>query len=98
MIGYTGKSRFVQCQSSGQWSSVEGYTGCTPVDCGIPTPTVQHGTPTVTGTTYGAAVIYTCEPGYKASTPGANVTCLADGKWDTPTFTCDKVSIPQREF
>ncbi|GFN95789.1 cnpolydom [Plakobranchus ocellatus] len=62
MIGYTGKSRFVQCQISGQWSSVEGYTGCTPVDCGIPTPTVQHGTPTVTGTTYGAAVIYTCDP------------------------------------
>ncbi|GFR65083.1 sushi domain-containing protein 1, partial [Elysia marginata] len=65
-------------------------------DCGNPPPSVQHGMPSVRETTYGAVVVYNCEPGYKLSTPGANVTCLASGKWDTPTFTCDKAAgVPQ---
>ncbi|GFS21107.1 hypothetical protein ElyMa_006915400, partial [Elysia marginata] len=29
-IGFTGRSRFVQCQTGGLWSSTQGYTGCVP--------------------------------------------------------------------
>jgi len=91
--GYKGRSTFIQCKIVKGvlgWSSMQGWPGCTPVDCGAPVPTVNNANPTYTTTTYPSVVTYSCINGLATSDPSPNVTCLDTGVWDTPTFQCDQ--------
>ncbi|CAL1542578.1 unnamed protein product, partial [Lymnaea stagnalis] len=93
--GYNGRSLFVQCMNGGVWSTPSGWEGCKPVDCGSSPPTIVNADISYTTTTFGSMATYTCQPGYKLDNPSANVTCLDTGYWDTATFSCDKVTLPQ---
>ncbi|KAH9509727.1 hypothetical protein Btru_044350 [Bulinus truncatus] len=68
------------------------------VDCGVPPPSVVNSESSYTTTTFGSMVTYTCHSGYKPDKPHANLTCLDTGYWDTPTFTCQKVSLPSLDM
>ncbi|XP_064386533.1 sushi, von Willebrand factor type A, EGF and pentraxin domain-containing protein 1-like isoform X2 [Halichondria panicea] len=74
------------CMTNGIW---EPLPTCTIVDCGAP-PTILNGTPgSLTRTTFGETVSYTCIDKYHIS-GSATVTCEASGSWSTRP-TCSAI-------
>ncbi|WAR06704.1 SVEP1-like protein [Mya arenaria] len=74
-----------QCLASGKWKQFN--LSCSINDC-RDTPYIENGYPNVSnGTTYGSAVVYTCDDGYTLY--GENRTeCQADGTWKAVHVNC----------
>ena len=49
---------------------------------------ITNGQKTVTGTTYGSTVTYTCDPGYAREFGDMTRTCSETGRWTGLTPSC----------
>jgi hypothetical protein len=90
--GYSG-SQQIQCLSDGSWAPVT-YT-CNVVVC-LTTPVLpDFGS---TGAAFGAegeVVAVGCMQGFVAEKSDLVATCLPDGSWSVPTYTCKSVECTQ---
>ncbi len=84
--GYTPLSTSISCQADGGWSGTA--PTCTIVSCPVLTDP-DHGTVSVTTTTYQSKATYACSTGYTLK-GGAESTCQAGGTWSAAP-TCSPV-------
>jgi len=84
------------CRKDGSWAGKA--VSCLPVS-GKAAPSVKYGSVRISGTSYPASAIYTCDAGYKRN--GAKTLKMKeDGSWDgaAPTCesrTCDTLAAPK---
>jgi hypothetical protein len=83
--GHTASADKLTCGQNGQWTAPT----CIPNTCGAPTAVVPAsvGACSSAGPSYavGTECAFSCAAGHTASAD--KLTCLADGKWTTPTCT-----------
>ncbi|XP_061217222.1 sushi domain-containing protein 1 isoform X5 [Neopsephotus bourkii] len=64
---------------------------CRGVDCGVP-PSVLNAHPaSVSGTTYGSEVTYSCVHGYFMASGNQTAVCNAKGQWDGTDLVCKEI-------
>ncbi|KAL5007819.1 hypothetical protein ScPMuIL_016625 [Solemya velum] len=86
-IGYTPNtaSRVTTCQADGSWTDIG--LECSIVGCGTP-PVMSNMTVTVSSTTFGGSVVYSCDTGFTPNTASGERTCQADGSWTDTGLEC----------
>ncbi|XP_066283044.1 sushi, von Willebrand factor type A, EGF and pentraxin domain-containing protein 1-like [Branchiostoma lanceolatum] len=77
------------CQSTLDWSGTR--PTCTKVQC--PTVNAPLNGQVSGGNRYGNTLQFSCNAGYQLI-GGSTITCQADGTWDGPEPTCDKIHCP----
>ncbi len=70
------------CTETGDWE-MDGTPLCEPIDCGVPTDVIEHGTwDCPGGTTQGEVCDAACDDGYEINAP-VTATCTENGDWET---------------
>ncbi|XP_075266785.1 sushi domain-containing protein 1 isoform X1 [Opisthocomus hoazin] len=86
---YSNEGKFLYCTASGTWEPAT--LSCKGVDCGVP-PSVLNARPaSVSGTTYGSEVTYSCVHGYFIASGSQTAVCNARGQWDGTDLVCKEI-------
>ena len=73
------------------------YVPCAAVSCGPAPDTPANGQRSVSGTTYGFTVTYTCNRGYDLQGDSRR-TCMANSQWSGRTPTCSSKLLCNQMF
>ncbi|XP_071546933.1 sushi, von Willebrand factor type A, EGF and pentraxin domain-containing protein 1-like isoform X1 [Panulirus ornatus] len=92
-VGYytTTQNTLLMCSTLGEWEGE--VVQCLPVDCGDP-GTLPNGYISGRDYTYGNAVWFTCNEGFKLLGAGT-AECQADGSWSNYATSCLQITCPE---
>ncbi|XP_061217221.1 sushi domain-containing protein 1 isoform X4 [Neopsephotus bourkii] len=86
---YSNEGKFSYCTVNETWEPAT--LSCKGVDCGVP-PSVLNAHPaSVSGTTYGSEVTYSCVHGYFMASGNQTAVCNAKGQWDGTDLVCKEI-------
>ncbi|XP_061217223.1 sushi domain-containing protein 1 isoform X6 [Neopsephotus bourkii] len=88
---YSNEGKFSYCTVNETWEPAT--LSCKGVDCGVP-PSVLNAHPaSVSGTTYGSEVTYSCVHGYFMASGNQTAVCNAKGQWDGTDLVCKEEEL-----
>ncbi|NXL64443.1 SUSD1 protein, partial [Chordeiles acutipennis] len=83
---YSNEGKFSYCTANETWEPAT--LSCKGVDCGVP-PSVLNAHPaSISGTTYGSEVTYSCVHGYFIASGNQTAVCNAKGQWEGTDLVC----------
>ncbi|NXV50228.1 SUSD1 protein, partial [Uria aalge] len=88
---YSNEGKFSYCTANETWEPAT--LSCKGVDCGVP-PSVLNAHPaSLSGTTYGSEVTYSCDHGYFIASGDQTAVCNAKGQWDGADLVCKEEEL-----
>ncbi|NXJ67117.1 SUSD1 protein, partial [Rostratula benghalensis] len=88
---YSNEGKFSYCTANETWEPAT--LSCKGVDCGIPPSVLNARAASVTGTTYGSEVTYSCNYGYFVASGNPTAVCNAKGQWDGTDLVCKEEEL-----
>ncbi|NXE82854.1 SUSD1 protein, partial [Cochlearius cochlearius] len=88
---YSNEGKVSYCTANETWEPAT--LSCKGVDCGVP-PSILNAHPaSVSGTTYGSEVTYSCVHGYFIASGNQTAVCNAEGQWDGTDLVCKEEEL-----
>ncbi|NXI37965.1 SUSD1 protein, partial [Galbula dea] len=88
---YSDEEKFSYCTANETWEP--DTLSCKGVDCGVPPPVLNAYPASVTGTTYGSEVTYSCVQGYFIASGNQTAVCSAKGQWHGTDLVCKEEEL-----
>ncbi|XP_065518770.1 sushi domain-containing protein 1 isoform X4 [Lathamus discolor] len=88
---YSNEGKFSYCTANETWEPAT--LSCKGVDCGVPPSVLNAHTASVSGTTYGSEVTYSCVHGYFMASGNQTAVCNAKGQWDGTDLVCKEEEL-----
>ncbi|KAM4706958.1 sushi domain-containing protein 1 [Discoglossus pictus] len=91
-IAETGKNKSI-CTSSGKWE--EATLQCKVIDCGPPMSLPNTVIQSLSNTTFGSNVTYSCSEGFVSNIGHETSICTEEGRWEGASLMCKAVDCGQ---
>ncbi|NXX74491.1 SUSD1 protein, partial [Urocolius indicus] len=88
---YSNEGKFSYCTANETWEPPA--LSCKGVDCGVPPSILNARLASVSGTTYGSEVTYSCLHGYFIASGNWTAVCNAKGQWDGTDLVCKEEEL-----
>ncbi|XP_021236806.1 sushi domain-containing protein 1 [Numida meleagris] len=86
---YSDEGKSSYCTVNKAWEPAS--LSCKGVDCGVPPSILNAHQASVSGTTYGSEVTYSCVHGYFIASGNQTAVCNAKGQWDGADLVCKEI-------
>ncbi|XP_025958918.2 sushi domain-containing protein 1 isoform X2 [Dromaius novaehollandiae] len=86
---YSEEGEFSICTANETWEPAT--LSCKGVDCGAPPSIINAHPASLSGTTYGSEVTYSCVHGYLIASGNQTAVCNAKGRWDGTDLVCKEI-------